>query len=499
MNIQKITSIKQHIYTKDFVSREKIAQRKTPQRTLNTKIKDRDFSSAIKSSMRNMENVLSCLNLSFKNTIENKIMVLCDSLKFQTSLKKISITFGSKERNFDFSKNIIKTLKELKLLTSLSIDLTRCSITDSEIKALSSNFKNLGKLKDFSLILIQNDELTDDGIKFLCNNLKCLERLNDLSLEIVLGRNITRNGVKYLNDTFKHFERLNSLYIDFLCSHGVADMGILSLSNLKCLKELTKLSMNLAFLKITDMGIEILCNYIKPLKKISNLSLNISNCSDITTNGYKTLNKICCRLDNIKKLLLDFSENPNVTDEVIKDLSNNLKYLKELKDFSLYLGDSCLTDSGLNFLSSRLKKIEKLTHLDLLIVGCHEITNSGIIILSGDLYSCENLINLKLQINHNSQVKKEAFKILFDYLNVFKSLRSLTVIIYSCELKGMGELRFNENLENLSLDFQDSEMTKLERHRLIEKARSLARLKNLYLDLDGHERITLQDMPQYKK
>jgi hypothetical protein len=221
-----------------------------------------------------------------------------------------------------------------------------------------------------------------------------------------------------------------------LSSQGLTNPTLLALEPLKTFKNLTHFEFKLSeYLELNNAGFLNLVEVIKNQSHLSHLHLHLTGTWDTSATlsdaAFKSLatmttefplldlelNFSCInsmsntaiaglsklfQCKRLKRLFLDFSECPKVTDDGIAVIGNTIIKLPELTQFSLNLAckemyASKITSSSLQKLSVGLNKCLELKELNLNFTNCSKILDDGFAILSKCLKPLINLNHLTLK------------------------------------------------------------------------------------------------------
>ena len=273
-------------------------------------------------------------------------------------------------------ESLCLSLKELKFLTTLGLNLPirRHSdenktpfITDLNIQNIASliSSKNLHKMSTLTLNLLNwHHRITDSTTIYLSNALKSLTSLKALNLILFDCIDVLYSAFEDLSRSTYHFTTLESLNL------RLRDCGT------SCASKLT----------------ERLCTTLAHLVNLKSLCLKFQSCSAKRIN---TLFEGLKRLDLLKTLSINFHNFMTASDVI--NLSNALKYLSQLENFSLNIkGSSKVTNKSVEALCESLKHLKSLKSLSVDITGCNSLTEKSLDSLSETLIQIPFLLNLDI-------------------------------------------------------------------------------------------------------
>ena len=164
-------------------------------------------------------------------------------------------------------------------------------------------------------------------------------------------------------------------------------------------------------------------------------TLNILFWGDNTARNFHDFFQTLRYLQYLAILTLGFCNMKQVDDQFIKEFSFSLKSLQNLSslDFSLYQCDNAITDGGLEYLSTALKKIRSLLTIKLALSPLKELTDRGLTHLSDALYNHHNLTSLYLDLSGSKEITNKGALHLAFILQEFKVLSHLGLKLFDFE------------------------------------------------------------------
>jgi len=242
------------------------------------------------------------------------------------------------------------------------------------------------QFEEFSITGLQNsneNERVSTLFKSLSRQLQLHQwsQLNKLSLKLWWQSDITDDNMKTIGQTLsKNFADLRQLYLSFIDSIKISDKGLVSLfyfigRYLHNLKEL-RLILDGCF-SVTDQSLKIFeSETSKSFSNIEKLSLHLGSCG-ITNKGIQLLSKSFRRMENLKRLELNFKNINTINDIGIGEIMGNKmnRSFLNLTHLALNFSGCILTDEGINILANNIKKLTNLQRLLLLFVGCFRLTD----------------------------------------------------------------------------------------------------------------------------
>jgi len=260
---------------------------------------------------------------------------LSESIKSQTSLKRISIEFSGYNSSF----------------------------TNQGMDYLGRAFKSLTSTQSVSLNFSLCRYIDEDGMDSVGKGLRTLLSVQEMNLSFISCQSITEGGLLKLGQSLKNKRNLSSLHADFSLCLQISDFGLSAFSKaLKMPTCLQKLSLNFSVCQISDQGMRCLCRILQTLTSLKSFTCDVSGSHEITNKGMHDFGQSLQSLTSVENLSLKFNGCRKITTTGI----HNLDQLTSLKSFSLQLNQSYqINDTAIQNFSSALAQITTLQRIDL--------------------------------------------------------------------------------------------------------------------------------------
>lgn len=174
------------------------------------------------------------------------------------------------------------------------------------------------------------------------------------------------------------------------------------------------------------------------LKSLNQLVVSLESCEHVTDEGIKQLAyNLGPKIDNVKKLSWSFLWGKKLTDGGIKTfLAAITPYTKDLEQLTLNLsGCEKISDEGLRQISEEFKNFKGLQDLQLDFNGCNLITDKGLGQLGSNLsQSLKDLKKLNLVFRGCEKISGQGLKTLgTTIIDHLKSLENFTLNVGNCD------------------------------------------------------------------
>jgi len=202
--------------------------------------------------------------------------------------------------------------------------------------------------------------------------------------------------------------------------------NIESKSGLKYSKNLETLCLNFNIIQEEISPISLKKILLKNTKTLKSLSLTFS---DNNPQILKAFTSMLRQLPNINSISLDFSNCQQLTDPILQDLSLSLSRCLKLQSLNIKL-NYCLNTSvkGRRFLYQNIKKLPKLNNINLDFRYCSNIINKDLVNLSKTLQRSSRLSCLKLAWAGSKKINASGIKALSISLRKLRQpLKSLSL------------------------------------------------------------------------
>jgi len=266
--------------------------------------------------------------------------------------KAIKNLKGIRALNWDFHYNrkmnddalalLGRKLDVHKKLQNFQLNVSCCKeIGDKGILYIMRRMSRVLKIKNFVLVARECEGITNPGLRQLSIILSKFP-LKSLQLDLRNCCMITDESITPLSQNLSSLTSLTSLdlsFSEYRNSFKVNDTVIKSLAkSISKLTGLIKLQLDFNYQqKITNQGFLPLCESFEKLTKLILLRLEFSN-AKIDDEGIKSLSEKTSKIETLKYLQLDFSENLNLTEETARMITSNFEEIKsKLKLFQLVL------------------------------------------------------------------------------------------------------------------------------------------------------------------
>lgn len=481
---------------------------------------------------------LEILDLGFKtSTITDfTLKVLSDMLLKVTSMKGLLMEFHSCDNLGESGlTELFMAFQKLTKITRFALTLSYINITNEKLYEMLFTFEKMKMLGTLRLKL-EGQGIKDSHIKLLSNSLQKTTSLKSLILYLP-GSKITGVGMLDLATGIESLP-LQLLYLDFTWCQGLNDQAAVILANSldKMAKNLTYLDLYFSNTSITNKGMNSLTSSISTLTKLKKFVL-VSPHKDIITED--SINFLFNKLEGLQALNilnLDFAYCKPIGDSRLKYLSISLSKFTSIRflDLNFYF---CEFDDEdflrLQYAISNLTTIEGIT-LDL---GWNLISSISVqklwtnlaklslkkLSLSFDKSECleedlfkgmnvglmnqKNLKNLQLSFQDCKLLKETCLADLSSGLEKVLKLEILSLNFSKCTNFAMKEssafftlantLAKMAAITNLTLDFSDTGIEKIECEKIFASLKKLSTMKKLKLGMDGVAELDRKEVEKF--
>jgi len=316
---------------------------------------------------------LQTLVITFPPIYSESHRVFAESLGYLEALKTLKISMKDQDHlSIGILRSFIKALERLESLEVLDFD---CFLENNEAEDLSEGIKKISKsLKNLQINLSRNPKITNQGMEKILKSLKELNGLETLTLNLKnctisqhnmstlassievlkglkkftlsigstrtnsLGPGLSSKGpcINLLSHCLSRLMNLSTLELNFF-SIGISDLEVMHLgNNLKKMLSLKKLTLLYDCPK--DLGSSWHANFgnlFVSLKKLSTLR-NLSISLDKINNEYlKALFSHLGGWVNLKSLHLKVYKGETLSYEAAKTFAKTMKTLSELESFHM--------------------------------------------------------------------------------------------------------------------------------------------------------------------
>jgi len=398
----------------------------------------------------------------------------------QTSLSSPFKTLVQAKLNM-IKPNIITDLFKLKSLAKtnpkgfselwIAISLLNNSENDrvKAINYLAQSLRNFKSLSSLTLDLFDFGELSQQDITRLTQGIEDLRSLSDLT--ICFPEEMNDKLIQSLFSSFKALKIMQSLSLDFSECNQVSDEIFRSF--LHVIKDLRRLEqMNLDFSCCDQINAKGLTFFIEKLLKLPLKDLNIVLPEIRNDRWLQRLNLGGQRRNNsLSSLSLDFSYCEKIRQKGVQNLVHLLrKNARSLKNLKLNFGEcQGFTENVLRELYCFIKELKGLSSLELRLNSSPDADQAVILCLFESLAELKELKKLSLTL---SEIYKIEEKEMYQLGMFCRELKSLEIL--SLELSNWEDVS-DQELQNLSYCL-----------------RELNSLKTLMINFEKNGRVTQQ-------
>jgi len=443
---------------------------------------------------------------------DNSLKEFAYSLEESTNLRCLSLNLQGDRLTNKGLKALGKSLKRLKALSKLSLNLIECnSITSKGIFQLSLGLRCLKKLTKFELNLESCERISQDILSIIPNIPIRTNYLNGFYFVLESNRfNLIADGFNELTSEAKRFEinysrcrPLSSKCLQLL-SKKIAKTRSIDLLNLNLYPGpeipsdevdlfLSSLLNGKVFQEV-NIDSKISPNYssLAYLKQNTTLS-----CLSLKVNSTEALDNhlgidFFPTFRNISTIQLHIKRGEKGTKpEHITSIVNSFHNWPNLRHVSLIFSIFSFSKFGIATLANSLEQCRNITSLDLALHECSKLDNQGLIMIAKSLEKLVRLTSLGLALDKSMQITEVGMEYL---MKVFSQLPNLNIL----------DLKFNnllaidgqsfehiglcseslQNLEHLNLGFFNCRFLSLEGVNAICNAfKRLKKITNLRLHL----------------
>ncbi|KAL4462380.1 hypothetical protein ABPG72_003273 [Tetrahymena utriculariae] len=238
---------------------------------------------------------------------------------------------------------------------------------------------------------------------------------------------------------------------------------------------------------IQPQCIKAMLGEVKWLKQLKEFTLDASN-KDIGNEGFEMIAKSLSYFSHIKKLTLNLCFN-FITDKHMNKFSKNMIHLKNLTHLNIDFWSNTLHDQGLIHFSEGLQQLTDLEELQLNLINT-SITHIGSNRLGEALKHLTKISSLKLCVAQN-QLKEEGILQLSEAIKTLKSLKFLQLDLFDCNLQSIEQLtssfRFTQNILNINLNLGQNKLQNCDIKKLNEQLCKINSLEQIFLKLKNIE------------
>lgn len=268
-----------------------------------------------------------------------------------------------------YSFSILESIKRLRALTALAIDIKNSSIPLNASSALVARDRNLHHSLNSTDQRTIDEKLSDGYL-----TLKQLSSLNTLALSFSGSFDMIDKQLEKFCESLVDLKLISTLQLSFNRCSPMTDENIRTLTaTIKNIAHLTALELDFSDCsRITDNEVGILLAMINKIEPLQRLNLNFSRCSGVSD---RTVQALSAGLnENICSFALMMNQNYRVTDKSVESVAVCLMNLNHPMKLSLTFS-SCIniTDIGAEslLLSLRGTNHQKMTAVN--FTGCYRV------------------------------------------------------------------------------------------------------------------------------
>ncbi|KAL4488705.1 hypothetical protein ABPG73_020404 [Tetrahymena malaccensis] len=391
-------------------------------------------------SFKNLKD-LNSIYLNLPNIEQNGISLLSENLEYLQNLKGLELILGNCGIKIEGIDKIAKSLKKFKNLNNLGIDIEFFQLKENGVASFCQGIEELINLNRLFL-RIDHGSIGNQGLVTLSRSIEKLQNIKDLIL--FLGANsFSIEGIQNLSNSLCTLQNLQQLSLDMK-----------QIYSLKILRYKLKKQYICSSTNIGQDGLVEILQVIKKNKLLQQFTLKahygsifklelIPNLQECLKDSQ--LNKIVLDLLQLKEkyiqLKINFIKSGNkITNDGFTSIANGLCELKKLEDLSLllrqfiyfcingqlfikYISDCEIQNEGLDYFSSQLSKLEKLTIIDLDFRN-NRLNGTSIQKLSQALSEIKKLKKIKLNLR-NTYLTQFPFSCLVENLCILTQIETL--------------------------------------------------------------------------
>ena len=312
---------------------------------------------------KNFYNDLYRLNLSDLELGENSFKLLYHYLSRIKKLNFLELNFNQiSEESLEM---IFKGIVNNNQINDLYIDLESCELTNSHLKIIKNELKNLNKNRNFNLVInLFSNNFNEEGVLELIE--ACVCKTDKTKLKFILHKNnLSSEILKYFFRERKFVKTLENFDLSY---NKINDFSLVKDYSIKAKtsRQFAIEELNFSNNQIEDSSIFHLFFAIS--KGIYCKSIDLSS-NLITFKGIPEILNSLSQLENKKR----YKEN-ELTKKISETTENSYQPLKKLD-----LSNNNIQDEGISLLSHYLEKNSDLEELNLSetsFINCSELFNS---------------------------------------------------------------------------------------------------------------------------
>ncbi|KAL4492031.1 hypothetical protein ABPG72_008452 [Tetrahymena utriculariae] len=424
------------------------------------------------------------LEIDFKDFGQDSAKNLCEALGEEKNIEKIEFKISRFEL-FQFkiyqNQSILAFQQEMQVGSTQAKGLVVAKSYIHQVLRLQSNF--IHKFQD-SLIcqlnFLSSHNIGKDGMTFLSKNLKGCSQLVEFNMQIgglliiflnliYLKKQLNRfnyikkegsSGLKQILENFtqleriflsirqqfdQYFRRLNLYSKNDIGEQGAIQIG----QGLKKLHKLKSFSIEIGQNFISHEGVKGLCDGLKDLQHIEELSFSIRNMNNIGPQGSQEIGKLIQKLHKLETFSFTIYNN-QILQEGIQGIGQGLGCCYNLQNLSMEIGNNSIGSQGAEQLGKGLNKCHNLKDLHLIIFSGNEIGYEGCIGLAFGFQNLLKLENLYLSIGCNNKIGSAGVISLGENISKCLNLRLFRLEFYQNEITQDGILKFGSKIRYCS-------------------------------------------------
>jgi len=286
----------------------------------------------------------------------------------QTNLEQLSISSPFFLNSFIFTQQN-QLQKNRKRIESCSLTLN-ADRNDAEMLKLLMSRNNFQKRSFVNHLTLRIERLEDFEVFYLNQLLFTSFKYFQLyELDITLSRcgELDENIVIFLKNFIGPHSQLVTLKIKIDQFLEVTDTYLVKLAKISVrFPLLKKFFFSIHYSDCSDDGITRFAHRLTSLRKLKILSLKLSGCNQISSQGFEDLVLEFRKLPQLETLTLRFVYCPQMSNETLANIGSRLSCFKNLILFQLFISNSKnIDDTGLISFADILAKVPNLQRVSL--------------------------------------------------------------------------------------------------------------------------------------
>ncbi|KAL4510855.1 hypothetical protein ABPG72_005009 [Tetrahymena utriculariae] len=385
---------------------------------------------------------------------------------------------------------ICQPIIQFQNLKTLLIDFSYNGVYDQSVALLGNTLEKLKNLISLSLQLHENSPQSEGHrLTDVCEFLSEFHILKNL----FLGFQSNKFSDKDLSQMFSQLRKLKhlcKLRLD-LSDNQVEEQGVLILGEqISQLKNLVSLNLNLNYNKLSDEELNCLFYHFSQIEALQKLSVDLISKTRKGVISHSNLSLLRPKLSNCVNLsILDLNLNSNkFQDQGAKVLGDALSNFGELEYLKLDISQNKVEEKGIQELTSKLAFLKGLSALKLSLIK-NNLSDNISAELEKNLGNFQNLAKLFLDLNQN-HIGVEKHQFIFQGLSRCQSLQNLHIDLSQiyindqcCQSLG-DEIGKCVNITSLNLNLKNNKIGDYGISKLSEGLTEFLNLQQLSLNLE---------------